>query len=304
MIKDLSLKSNNKNKIPCIIWTFYNFDIIRRTIEFLIQENKFEIYVIENNSPFTKNLIQPYLLKLLHENKISKYIYFHNNISNNAIELFFDNKIIKETSSEYILITDGDLIVQKIEGIENWLDEELKIIKSRQDVLSCGINLSLHNVPLNDDYRLTVPDTDGIIHEDCVEFDTGIHLLLIKKKTFEQYLEWRRKTNSIFIDQTLRYFIKSELGKKWVVTKNNHAYHLTWDLYQIPDHPYTIFKSNNEFNKIWKHKDYSFFTIYDKYKKKNKYPFKAIRTKVKYFYWFIKKLILHKNPIKFIDITN
>lgn len=269
-------------------------------------EDKFQIYVIENNSPYTKNIIQPYLLNLLHEGKIFKYVYFHENISNNAIELFFDSNLLDVSTNEYIMISDGDLVIDKKEDMVNWLEEEMSIINNRNDAISCGINLALHNVPLYKGQRTKVPDTDGIIHDDCVEFDTGVHLLLIKRNIFNDFIKWRKETNSRFIDESLRHYFKAVINKKWLVTKFNHAHHLTWDLYHLPDHPYTVFKNKNDFYRIWKHNDYCFFTVYENGRQINKYPYKAYRTKLKNFYWYFNKHILHRTPViyKFEDVKS
>ena len=52
------------------------------------------------------------------------------------------------------------------------------------------------------------------------------------------------------------YFYSQNL--KWVKTKHNKAYHLTWDLYN-EDHPYYQFKIQN-LGLIWNHTNLSSYS--------------------------------------------
>ncbi|MFN3299526.1 MAG: hypothetical protein ACK41Z_04960 [Sediminibacterium sp.] len=295
------MAKNASVKIPCVVLVYYNFDIIKKTVDFLSLDKRLVLYVIENKSPFTSTHIRPYLLKKQKQGLIKKYVLFDRNISNNAYELFFDNNLIEE-QGEYILITDGDMVVPSKLGKPDWLDEEISIINNYSDIECCGINLSPENLPKDNPFfnnntnkiyncENWIPDKFGIIHEDFVEADTGVHLLLFKRSTFEEFLFLRKKSGWRFLDENLRNFIKSEKKMKWVITKHNYCLHLTWDIYNDPNHPYTILKMTPDFYKFWKHFDYCFFTVYENGKKKRFYPKKAIRA-------FLKKFVLRKQLSK------
>ena len=288
-------------KIPCVVLVYYNFDIIKETIDFLAADDRLILYVVENKSDATNLLINPYLLKKQAEGLIKKYILFDKNISNNALELFFDAGLIEE-KSEFIIITDGDIVVPPTPGIPNWLDEELAIINKFEDIECCGINLSPKNLPKDNPYfnqnsnsiyncENWEPDKFGIIHNDYVEADTGVHLLLFKRNLFDEFISARKLNGWRFLDENLRNFVKLNKNFRWVVTKKNYGLHLTWDVYNDPNHSYTELKMTADFYKFWKHFDYCFFSIYEKGREKRCYPLKTIRA-------LFKKNILKKKLSK------
>ena len=48
------------SKIPCVVITYYDFESIKETIECLLnQEEALDLFVIENRSEFTDELIKP-----------------------------------------------------------------------------------------------------------------------------------------------------------------------------------------------------------------------------------------------------
>lgn len=285
-----------KNKIPCIVLVYYNFDIIKKSIEFLAEDNRLEIYVIENKSEFTSK-IKPFLLEKVEKRIIKKYALFDKNISNNAYELFFDNCKIEE-EHEFILITDGDIIVQKNQYEKDWLEEEISIIKENADIQCCGININFVNLPRNNKFFTSenenpiyncenwIPDKFGKIYEKYVEADTGVHLLLFRRELFNDFIKKRAKNHWRFLDETLRTFVKNDNDLRWVVTKYNYSYHLTWDIYNDPEHSYTKMKMTPDFYKFWKHFDYCYFTLYEKNKKTRVYPVKSIKALIKKVFLF------------------
>jgi hypothetical protein len=129
------------------------------------------------------------------------------------------------------------------------------------------------------------------LHTDYVEADTGVHLLLFKRRLFDEFLTVRRKMQWRFLDETLRNFVKVEKKLKWVITRRNYSIHLTWDVYNDAEHPYTKMKMTPDFYKFWKHFDYCFFTVYTKEGSARFYPRKAIRA-------YIKKILFRKKLSK------
>jgi hypothetical protein len=282
---------NMREKIPCVVMVFYNFEIIKRTIDFLSLDDRLSLYVIENKSMYTELEIKPYMLQNLAEGKITKYVLFDKNISNNAYEVFFDSNLIEDIG-EFLIISDGDIIVPPNQFKKDWLEEEISIIEKNDDIDCCGINLSDVNLPKDNPFFNSnsnpiyncinwVPDKFGKVHTDYVEADTGVHLLLFKRSLFDEFLNARRKMKWRFLDETLRNFVKEEKKLKWVITRRNYSIHLSWDVYNDEGHPYTKMKMTPDFYKFWKHFDYSFFTVYTKKGSSRFYPRKAIWANIK-----------------------
>lgn len=115
----------SSKKILCVVIVFFDFDIIRKTLDFLIQNShQYDLVVVENPSEFTENLIKPYIISLLESGKINSYILFDKNITNNAIEVVLDSEqLISWSNYGYVLLTDGDLTVNN----NSWLQEELNV---------------------------------------------------------------------------------------------------------------------------------------------------------------------------------
>lgn len=290
------------HKTPAIVLVFFNFDEIRKTIEFLVNSGNFDIYVLENHSEHTENRIKPYLLNLLENGIIRCYVYFERNISNNAYKLFFNSHKIK-FNSEYILITDGDIIVEPKINLPHWFDEQIAIINNNQNIVTCGINLLNTNLPFKNpffnqvghfiyDCKFWDPEKIGIMHEDYLEAGTGIHLLTLRTDIFNNYIEWINNKRLHFLDENLRYFISEFNNYKWALTKQNKGLHLTWSIYDDINHPYTKFKMNPNFYTFWKHYDYCSYTIYYRDSIKRHKPLivfwsdfkhKILNKKLKYF---------------------
>lgn len=259
----LNTKQNIKGKIPCLVIVFFNTEITKKTLNFLTKYNDIlDITVIENYSPNTEFEIKPYLINLLMNDRISRYILFEKNIAMNTLKTIFNNNIIDLSTPEYIMITDGDLIV--VEG--DWLNEEINILRNNTDIFACGINLSLDNLPLK-----TCPGADKwfppakMEYTDYYEGLTGTTLLLMRTSYFKDYLAFAIEKDLECIDTHMHYYCYRFAHKKWARTKLNKAIHLTWDEYNNPDSLYTKFKHSKPVNDIWYHKDYCPFEVYTKF---------------------------------------
>jgi hypothetical protein len=69
---------------------------------------------------------------------------FQTNISSNAIEVVFSSNEINLGNSEYILLTDGDLLPTD----DNWLSEQIQILVNHPDVFCCNVDLEMSNLPV------------------------------------------------------------------------------------------------------------------------------------------------------------
>ncbi|ANV83289.1 hypothetical protein AWQ21_02170 [Picosynechococcus sp. PCC 7003] len=261
-MKTMQNQSQHK-KILCIAIIFFDFEVIKKSIDFMVShDDMLDIVILENPSEFTQDLIKPYIQTLLEAEKIKQYILFDNNITNNAVEIFVDHSnTINWEDYDYILLTDGDLIV---EG-NGWLCEEIEILNKYSDIFACAVGLDIANLPVK-----TFPEAVKWVPPPIAQYDgytetlTGIHLVLLKTEKLLKFLNWRKKNGFNFIDSSLHFFCYEVLKEKWVIIKNSQAKHLTWDSYQDLSHPYTKFKIKKTFTETWNHQLYSGYTIFTK----------------------------------------
>jgi len=247
-----------KKKIPCYILVFDQTEIIKKTLDSLVKKvDKLDIVIVENPSKNTSH-IKKYIEELGVRGLVKRHYLFEKNITNNALRMIFleERKLIKK--SKYMILTDGDLVPDN----ENWLEEEIEILKQHRDVFGCGISLDMSNLPLE-----TFPDAVGWIPPDKQEFDdyyealTGGHLVIMRGKEFDMFSTWRDQHKLPQIDGQMHRFAYEVLHKKWARTKRSKAYHLTWDLYHDKNHPYTRMKMEKSFQETWHHAEESPFTL-------------------------------------------
>ena len=239
-----------KRKIPCYVLLFEQTQIIRRTLTFLsAYTDKIDLILVENpstNSDEIKKLID----SLGAQGLVKRHYLLEQNITGNALGVIIDRerKFIKK--SKYTMVTDGDIETQN----RNWLDEQRNILKNHHDVFTCGISLSMSNLPL-----ATFPESKDWIPPDISEqpdfFEafTGAHLLLFRSKELLSFMDWKNRNDLPFVDGSLHRYCTEVIHKKWARTKRASALHLTWDLYHDITHPYTQFKLGKSFKQTWYH---------------------------------------------------
>ncbi|AAK80305.1 hypothetical protein BJV85_001536 [Clostridium acetobutylicum] len=249
----------NNIKIPCIVLVYYDKKIIEKSIQFLLKANRFiDIIVLENKSVNTEK-IKPYLMELVKKKQIYMYVEFDENISNNAVEEFFDSRIINIHKCDKIIVTDGDL-----QGNSNdWFYEERDILKRRKEVFACGINLKTNNLPIQHfrEAKNWIPKSRRILN-DCEECATGNQLLMMRSKEFKGFLRYMKRNKLKFKDSEMLKYCYDVLGRIWVKTKKNKVKHLTWDLYSNLSNSYTRYKLSKSHKQHWYHNKYCDFTVY------------------------------------------
>jgi hypothetical protein len=227
------------NKILLISIIYQEFNIIQKHIDSLFPlKDIIDIVILENKSSDTEFLIKDYCLSLLEKNNILQYWLFDKNIGGTAFTIFFDSFANQLKNYDYIIITDGDI---KLYNAKELLNEILLILDTVEDSFACAADIDISNLPLE-----AIPESinwmpKAIDHGWYLECATAGHMLTFKKENILKYIEYRRKNNEIFIDSNIRKFCISK-NKKWLKTKYQKAYHLTWDLYHDLNHPYTIMK--------------------------------------------------------------
>ena len=276
--------------LPMYVIFYYDYQIIVRTLKYLKQiKNRYknlEIIAIENNSE-NSFLISNYIKDYLNNGIISRYYYFNKNISNNAFEQVLNKERKYLSKYQYVIITDGDLIVNNY----SFINELHHIINLNEDFIGVAVSLDYRNLPIE-----TFPEAyqwakiDKKICEEYIEGGAGIWFMMIKRHFLIKFLNHILKNNLSFNDSNLSLY--SYLNKKSILkTKNSRAIHLTWYRYQDINHPYTKFKIKN-INKIWNHKKYlPYCKLFKKDFEKKITFFNFII--FKYFTYIVGKLINH-----------
>lgn len=254
-------------KIPCVVLVYYNVDIIKESLDFLLKlGDQLEFFVIENRSVNTEKEIKPYLMNLLNTQQISMYVEFMANISNNAVEEFFQSNLIDLYKYKNIVITDGDIKGNSL----GWLDEERNILNRHSEILVCGVDLISDNLPLRQfkDAVNWIPKPINICH-DYIECPTGAHLLLMKTEDLRKFLKYMNDKKLKFRDSVMLDYCYNVLGKRWAKTKVNKFIHLTWNIYSRLNNPYTKYKLSKSHDEFWSHDKYCDFVVHtlnsDKY---------------------------------------
>jgi hypothetical protein len=246
-----------KKKTLCYVLVFDQVDIVEKCLKSLIRHaNDMDIVVIENPSDGTPK-IKDFVNDLGKKKLVKRYYLFDKNITNNAFKLVLarEQALIKKT--RYVITTDGDLTCE-----DDWLKETTCILRKHPEVFACGVSLDMSNLPVK-----TFPDATGWVPDDISEQPdyyeavTGSHLLTLRGSDFYTFLRWKDKNNIHLVDSTMHDYCYRVLQKKWTRTKHSKAYHLTWDLYQDLDHPYTKLKTEKSFAAIWHHQDSSEYSL-------------------------------------------
>jgi hypothetical protein len=246
--------SFKKSKILVYVLVFDQYDIIKQSLDFLTSfSDRLDIVVIENPSPSSPKigrLIESYGKSGL----IKRYYFFDKNITGYAFALVLDKE--RDTVNRYKLtmLTDGDLTTKDV----GWLDEEISILDKNPDVYACGVSLDKSNLPLEafPEAKDWVPP-DISIQDDYYEGRTGAHMLLLSSTDLLDFLDFQQERKVPFVDSSMHYYCYNELHKKWARTKNSTVYHLTWDLYKDPNHPYTKLKTQKSHEDTWYHQETS-----------------------------------------------
>jgi hypothetical protein len=257
-------------KALCVVLVFWNVEIVKKSLNFLAEQaDELDIFVVENRSEATNSEIKPFVLDLLARDKIAGYFLFERNITVNALEVVFDSGLLDLGAYDYLLLTEGDLIVPD----EGWLAEERRILDNNPEVFVCGIGLSEVNLP-----RHLSPDAHKWLSppmretEDYYEVEMGIYLLLFRMTDFQSFLRYRRKTNKRFREVVLRSYCREELGRVWARPKQFTAVHLTWDIYHDPAHPYSKLRLSTPAKELWWHYRYSPFRFFTKQRAERHIP--------------------------------
>jgi glycosyltransferase involved in cell wall biosynthesis len=256
-LKNLSVKKLPAFiKIPCMVIIFFDFEVIKKSLEFITKySHLLDITVVENKSDYTESQIKPYVMNLLNHNKISQYVLFDENISGNACKTVIDENLIN-LKSDYIIIADGNMIIDN----ENWIYEHLAIV-NQPNVFCVGTQIDMSNLPNVEGADKWLPAPISNDNPIYIHGLTGGWFLTFKTKEFLKAFKYIKQNNLKFVDSSFHKYC-CEQGTVWARTRVSKAYHLTWDSYSDPNHPYTKWKNSLTLQEIWHHDRYCSYKAY------------------------------------------
>lgn len=215
-------------KHAIILICFQNFEHIKQCFESL-ENLDCDFFIIENHSERSGEIQKFFSAK----KNIKKYLYFKENIANNAMKIFVDNFYDILWNYEYLTFSDCDLLVYESE--ETFI-EIFDILKDPL-VRICCVDLDLQNFPEVGRGKGWLPRPKNTT-EKYIECDTGVQLMTLRREGLPLILKSEK-----FLDGEFQKILRRDF-KKWVKTKKSKAKHLTWDLY-VKGSPYYEFKMAN-----------------------------------------------------------
>lgn len=241
---------------------FYNEDIIRKHIDFLLTvSDRADIIFIENRSEIS-NTIKKICIDLIKLRKVLRYYLFDENVYNKALEEYIYNNENEISRYKYVIVTDGDLSCSD----PNWLQEELDILNKYNNTFCCVTDLVMDNLPVKSHPASVgwVPSPRNI-GEDYIEGLSGIHLAMFRTNEFIDLINYLKSNGFIFVDIRLHEYADRHIHKKWMKTKIAKAYHYTWDTYQDLQSYYSIKKIHilNNMHEVDKKCSYTLFYLDD-----------------------------------------
>lgn len=253
-------KKNPERVVPCYVLLFDQVELGRQTLAGLAElGERLEIVAIENPSPNSAAMAEM-VADFGKRGQVARYYRYRQNIVGNAYALTLHAELPLVRRHPYVVLTDGDLVADG----PGWLDEAITVLDQNERVFACGVRLDLANLPIAafpDAHRWVPPVIRD--HRTHVEGLTGGHLLLFRGAELADFLDWRVAEGAPFVDGTFHRYCYQQIGKTWARTRHACARHLTWDLYQDVDHPYTKLKTAQTFAELWHRDDTSDWTLTD-----------------------------------------
>jgi len=208
----------------CCLGAFYNTEHIIKCFESL-RGLDMDFVILEDESENS-----PEIQKYFSDKNILKYCLFKNS-GGNYIS-FFKDEIDLLKSYDYITISDCDLYHENQKEVFN---EITSILDKHPEVGVCNASLSHENLP---SWSRGWEMMGRVGAQDYIEAPTGIWFSTFKGDFTEIF--------NVDCWWDYKIVIKcKDLRKKWVRTRNNSVYHLTWDLYS-ENPPYSDYQKVKE----------------------------------------------------------
>ena len=250
---------NKKILLTSIV--YFNEQLVKTHVDFLTSvSDKADVIVLENPSDKTPE-ISEYCKNLVKQNKLYKYLLFDQNIGMNTFETLFNSSIININDYSYVIITDGDLTVEK----SDWLEEQMYILDKYLDTYACGVKMNMENLPsveLHPDAHKWYPKSSKIT-KDYEDGETGLNFLMYRTPVLKQFLDFIRDEKLTLMDTTMHVHCNNFTKLQWRRTRKSECYHHTWDLYKDLKNDYTVLKTTKSRDEMWFHGNYCDYSVYE-----------------------------------------
>lgn len=209
---------------------YYTPDFFRRFIECFRRLEDCEIHVIENHSA---NTLREEMFEYIRHGLVKKYALFDRNIAGMAKRVYFEGGNVDWSRYDHVVMTESDIIPD-----DGWLDECKAILDAHPEILVCSVGLYMDNLPLKTFPHAARWIPAPIDRGDHYETITGEHCMTFRTQDYLMILGDVIRRNVILREKQIHNYGRRK-GGKIACTKTARARHLTWDLYQDPNHPYT-----------------------------------------------------------------
>ena len=213
-------------KIACAFLAFRNIDIVKMSLESVIEECKncghdVDIYVIENRSEFTDSKISPYLDSLVKSKKVHGYAKLDENVTNNAFHLPLDCNLIDTDQYTHIIFTDGDIYVP-----QGTIQEQLNILHTCPETISCGVSVAYENWTLSnklDQAKVLKKKRDEALTLDkpYVAIPSGFWFAMFHTSDYQMIYDVISKNGLRVHDGIIQKFVRLLYRREWVQTRTS-----------------------------------------------------------------------------------
>jgi len=214
---------------PILVLAYHQFDNFKEFIKGFLKSSlagSSNVWVVENYSVNTQKLFEPYIKNLVDRKLIYKYVLFHKNIANSAVQIVLDEFRDELFAEEFLIISDADLTF-------NWVQshyESLSILKCHPENDFCSLRLNYSNLPVAK-FKNTSEWIPNYIPSCChFKGHGGIHFAHFRTSNLKNYVRDAMANGQPFLDSEVnRYLICNHFTP--CTTRTNTAIHLTWNDY-------------------------------------------------------------------------
>lgn len=215
---------NHQVPIALVCLTFFNEAVLDKFLSSLwADSNKFDIFIVENcsvNSPSIKKTIEFHRRHL----NIIEHIYFYENITSNAYQIYLEDFFERNLSYRYVTVTDADFLC-----VAGWSDVALSIIRCDETIFSVSFRINdSHHMAKDIPTLKKISDLD-FNNSNYIMARAGWVLKTFRYDLLKGFITYIRKYNIFFHDCEADVYGRHILGKKSVIAKSPVVNHLTWD---------------------------------------------------------------------------
>lgn len=246
------------SKTPCLIFAYYNFDVISKTLPVITRDNghEFEVIVVENKSVHTDDKFVPFISEYIRRGEVSKHIIFDENITNNAMHVVLNSDLVDLNLSKFTVLSDADVLPGA-----GWFDECVRVLEEHPEVFVCAPSMDFTNFKEEHVPKLR-KEWDGYL-----EIVSGNWLSVYRSHQLVDMISFFNENGWSFRDAHIHRYCYDILNMRVATAKTAKCRELTKDL--LSEEYVTVRTATNKLfasrkENVWCHNLYSPFRVYDK----------------------------------------